>query len=50
LSAFPETHLDIIETEFKGSWAPYYVLHKILAGMIDAADLGNIEQALQVAL
>ena len=34
LSAFPETDLDEIETRFEGAWASYYVLHKILTGLI----------------
>jgi len=50
LSAFPESHLDTIETEFKGAWAPYYVLHKILAGMFDVANLCGDGEALEVAI
>jgi DUF1680 family protein len=36
LSAFPQTDFDTLETRFGGVWAPYYTLHKILAGLIDA--------------
>jgi DUF1680 family protein len=48
LSAFPETEF---ETLAKGGkvWAPFYTLHKIMAGLLDMyARTGN-EQALQVA-
>lgn len=49
LSAFPESDLDAIETRFEGAWASYYVLHKILAGLIDAHVLGRADGALRVA-
>lgn len=49
LSAFPETELDVIETRFEGAWAPYYTLHKILAGLIDAHRLADIADALRAA-
>ena len=48
LSAFPETEF---ETLAKGGkvWAPFYTLHKIMAGLVDMyAHTGN-EQALQTA-
>ncbi len=34
LSAFPEELIDRVEAR-KGVWAPYYTLHKILAGLLD---------------
>jgi DUF1680 family protein len=34
LSAFPEEFFDRVEAR-KGVWAPYYTLHKILAGLLD---------------
>ncbi len=34
LSAFPEEFFDRLEAR-KGVWAPYYTLHKILAGLLD---------------
>ena len=36
LSAFPEKDLEILETRFTGVWAPYYTLHKIMQGLLDA--------------
>lgn len=50
LGAFPESELDTIETRFEGAWAPYYVLHKILTGLVDAYSLGGIEKALSLAV
>lgn len=50
LGAFPESELDIIETRFEGAWAPYYVIHKILTGLVDAHSLGNIKKALSMAV
>ncbi len=50
LSAFPESDLHIIETQYEGAWAPYYVLHKILAGMIDANRFCKNAEALNIAL
>lgn len=38
LSAFPEEFLDRVE-QGKPVWAPYYTLHKILAGLIAVASL-----------
>ncbi|HEX4125001.1 MAG TPA: beta-L-arabinofuranosidase domain-containing protein, partial [Tepidisphaeraceae bacterium] len=49
LSAFPEAHFDILEREFGGAWAPYYTLHKILAGLIDAHRDGGVPSALEAA-
>ncbi len=48
LSAFPESFIDRVETTGR-VWAPYYTLHKILAGLLDVhAHCGNA-QALEVA-
>ncbi len=49
LSAFPESDLDAIEIKFEGAWASYYVLHKILAGFIDAFTLAHNGTAMNVA-
>ena len=35
LSAFPESFIDRVE-QGKQVWAPWYTLHKILAGLLDA--------------
>ena len=48
LSAFPEELLDRVETR-RAVWAPYYTLHKILAGLIDANQLCDNRQALDIA-
>ena len=54
LSAYPETPFIRLE-EFAtyggnpGIWAPYYTLHKILAGLLDAHVLAGNAQALDVA-
>ena len=54
LSAYPETQFMRLE-EFatyggnQGIWAPYYTLHKILAGLLDAHTITGNTQALDVA-
>ena len=48
LSAFPEGYFDILE-QGKSIWAPYYMIHKYLAGMIDQYQLAGDDQALDVA-
>ena len=48
LSAFPASFFDRLEAG-KPVWAPYYTIHKIMAGLVDMyQDCGN-RQALQVA-
>lgn len=48
LSAFPESLFDRLEAGTK-VWAPYYTLHKILAGLLDAHTHCGDAQALAVA-
>ena len=48
LSAFPESFIDRVETRQR-VWAPWYTLHKILAGLYDASQLCGNQQALAVA-
>jgi DUF1680 family protein len=54
LSAYPETQFVRLE-EFatyggnQGIWAPYYTLHKILAGLLDARALAGNAQAAELA-
>ncbi len=48
LSAFPTTFFDRLRGGQK-VWAPFYTLHKILAGHLDMAVLGGNEQALETA-
>ncbi|MFD7710254.1 beta-L-arabinofuranosidase domain-containing protein [Streptomyces sp. NPDC059786] len=49
LSAFPESFFDRLEAG-TGVWAPYYTIHKIMAGLVDQYRLSGSEQALQVVL
>jgi uncharacterized protein len=48
LSAFPESFIDRVE-QGKPVWAPWYTLHKVLAGLIDANQFCGNQQALAVA-
>lgn len=51
LSAFEETVLDTLEAEEnRNVWAPYYTLHKILQGLVDAYRFTDNGQALEVAV
>ncbi len=47
LSAFPESFIDRVE-QAKKVWAPWYTLHKIMAGLLDASQLCGNAQALEV--
>lgn len=49
LSAFPEEFFDRLEKRQR-VWAPYYTLHKIMAGLLDAHELCGNPQALDVLL
>ncbi|WP_320781791.1 beta-L-arabinofuranosidase domain-containing protein [Streptomyces sp. CRN 30] len=49
LSAFPESVFDQLEAGGK-PWAPYYTLHKIMAGLLDQYRLAGEKQALTVLL
>lgn len=48
LSAFPATFWDRLESGRQIPWAPYYTIHKIMAGLFDAYSLCGNEQALEV--
>src|SRR5664279_5302348 len=48
LSAYPEEFIDRVEKQQR-VWAPYYTLHKILAGLLDMYALCSDPQALEVA-
>ncbi len=48
LGAFPEEFFDRLR-EGKQVWAPWYTLHKIMAGMLDMTALAGNQQALEVA-
>ncbi len=47
LSAYPESFFDRVDA-CKPVWAPYYTLHKILAGLLDAHEHCGNPQALDV--
>jgi DUF1680 family protein len=47
LSAFPEEFFDRLR-EGRGVWAPFYTIHKIMAGLLDTHTLGGSDQALDV--
>jgi DUF1680 family protein len=47
LSAFPRTWWDRLEKGVR-VWAPFYTIHKIMAGMFDMYRLAGNQQALQV--
>src|SRR5512140_43194 len=49
LSAFPEEFIDRVETRQR-VWAPYYTLHKIMAGLLDMYTLAANRQALEMDL
>ncbi len=48
LSAFPVELVDRLKAR-RGVWAPFYTIHKILAGMLDCYSLSGNAQALEVA-
>ncbi|KAJ8751188.1 hypothetical protein K2173_016369 [Erythroxylum novogranatense] len=47
LSAFPSEQFDRFEA-IKPVWAPYYTIHKILAGLLDQYTLADNSQALEM--
>jgi hypothetical protein len=47
LSAYPETFFDRVDA-CQPVWAPYYTLHKIMAGLLDVHQLCGNQQALAV--
>ena len=47
LSAYPESFIDRVET-LQPVWAPYYTLHKIMAGLLDMYVHAGNHQALEV--
>jgi DUF1680 family protein len=48
VSAFPESFLDRVDARQR-VWAPWYTLHKVLAGLIDMNRYAGNAQALEVA-
>jgi DUF1680 family protein len=47
LSAFPESFFDRVES-VRSVWAPYYTIHKIMAGLVDMSEQCGSRQALDV--
>jgi DUF1680 family protein len=47
LSAFPESYFDRLETG-KQVWAPYYTIHKIMAGLLDVYQAWGNPTALEI--
>jgi DUF1680 family protein len=47
LSAFPESFFDRLETG-NPVWAPYYIIHKLMAGLLDQHQLAGNAQAMPV--
>ncbi|CAI7930635.1 unnamed protein product, partial [Closterium sp. NIES-54] len=47
LSAFPEEFFDRVEA-IEPVWAPYYTVHKIMAGLLDQYQLGGSRAALRM--
>ena len=48
LSAFPEEFFDRVEAT-RTVWAPYYTIHKIMAGLVDWYENGGNAQSLEIA-
>lgn len=49
LAAIPESHYAQIEQgNTSGTWVPWYTMHKIIAGLLDAYEFAGNEQALTV--
>jgi DUF1680 family protein len=48
LSAFPSSVFDTLETKFGKVWAPYYTIHKIMAGLLDCYEAFGDVQALGI--
>eukprot|EP00456_Euglypha_rotunda_P071680 TRINITY_DN64301_c0_g1_i1.p1 TRINITY_DN64301_c0_g1~~TRINITY_DN64301_c0_g1_i1.p1 ORF type:complete len:182 (-),score=22.85 TRINITY_DN64301_c0_g1_i1:10-555(-) len=47
LSAFPTEEFDRLEAH-EDVWAPYYTIHKIMAGLLDQYEIANNTQALSM--
>lgn len=50
LAAIPERHYIQLESgNTSGTWVPWYTMHKVLSGLVDAYELAGNEKALTVA-
>lgn len=51
LSAFPVSEFEKLETRyFDGVWAPYYTIHKIMTGLLDAHEHAGNARASEMAI
>lgn len=52
IGAYSEEQFDLLEkgVSYPDIWAPYYTLHKIMAGMLDAYCWAGEEEALEIAV
>ncbi|MFD1176302.1 beta-L-arabinofuranosidase domain-containing protein [Paenibacillus puldeungensis] len=52
LSAYSEEQFDLLEqfTTYPTIWAPYYTLHKIMAGLLDCYTMAGNESALEICI
>jgi uncharacterized protein len=51
LSAFPVSEFEKLETRFfDGVWAPYYTIHKIMAGLLNAHEHTGNQRAREIAV
>ncbi|KAA6427609.1 MAG: hypothetical protein FRX49_02272 [Trebouxia sp. A1-2] len=49
LSAFPTEHFDRLQN-LQPVWAPYYVIHKVMAGLLDHQTFAHNQAALQMVI
>lgn len=49
-SAYSEEQFDLLEeyTTYPNIWAPYYTLHKLIAGLLDSYEYQGLKQALDI--
>lgn len=49
-SAYSEEQFDLLEeyVTYPNIWAPYYTLHKLIAGLLDAYEIAKVDLALEI--
>jgi autotransporter-associated beta strand protein len=50
LSGFPISYFSTLETNPTSAQVPFYTIHKIMAGLVDAYRYGGVNQALDIAI
>jgi hypothetical protein len=50
LSAFPISYFEVLETNHNSAQVPFYTIHKIIAGLVDAYRYGGVNEALDLAI